>query len=70
MKCPLFGMYDHERKGNAVAVAPDCLEGECAWWDEDDERCAFRSLVGELRVIMVHLGEIYRKMPHPGILAE
>jgi len=45
MKCPLFGIHDHERKGNTASVAPDCLEAECAWWDESQSQCTIKMLV-------------------------
>ena len=30
----------------------ECLEGECAWWDEDSKACCLLSLSGLLRSLV------------------
>jgi len=59
MKCPLFGLYDHERKGDKVSVAPDCIDHDCAWWHPQNKTCAILTLAqgsASIDSMLRHLG--------------
>ena len=48
MKCPLFHLVD---MGTCVPVSKkeyDCLQAECAWWDDGHPGCATLTLAQEL----------------------
>jgi hypothetical protein len=43
MKCPLFSIAPEI---NSSWV--DCLEEQCAWWEEVEERCAIMSITVDM----------------------
>lgn len=64
MKCPLFmipisesGVLDREK-------ADECIQGECAWWDVDQVRCAILVLARVAVSIDNRLIYINRNIPH------
>ncbi len=63
MKCPLMLKVwepgDERRHWESI----DCLKEKCAWWDEEDGRCALLSLMGDIRVISEVVRNIALKMP-------
>ncbi len=63
MKCPLLSITDHERHGNAVTSAPDCLGEECAEWDHQHGVCSVKVIKKALIDIAVILARIADKMP-------
>ena len=64
MKCPLFVLAKTAHYSENVMITTDCLKEECAWWDDFDKRCEFRSI----RVVLTQIAEtleiICNKMPH------
>jgi len=64
MKCPLFIMKGYYRAKLFDDKTADCIKEECAWWDDFNKRCDFKSI----RVALVHLVatlEVIReRMPH------
>jgi len=58
MKCPQLLKDDHERSGYPVPIAPDCLEGDCAWYDEAAGRCAIVGISRTMTSIGNVLGRI------------
>jgi hypothetical protein len=71
MKCPLAFVEKH------YSVL-DCLEKDCAWWNEDDDSCSIVSIANALgdiwdnicrieggwRYIVCELGELIRNEKH------
>ena len=39
-------------------MAKDCLEEQCAWWDEDEERCAVPQMVRELDRLVDRVNDV------------
>jgi hypothetical protein len=64
MKCPLLtsGLIALEGFGDQIWV--DCLEKECAWWDEPVKRCLLLNISEKLSLIYLELNDIAREMPH------
>ena len=44
MKCPLLSAGEYTRNVSAPTQSCDCLQKECAWWDEERYCCLFRTL--------------------------
>ena len=66
MKCPLFTAAEIMHEPEFKPSSNDCLQEECAWWDEDDDRCGFRSILGELRCLETDMHIMGGKMPREG----
>ncbi len=64
MKCPLIKKQVKVELGEVWDEPLMCLKEECAWWDEEDGRCAILSLMGDIRVISEAARNIALKMPH------
>ena len=64
MKCPLLKIT---RPGLMTATThpqDDCLEQECAWWDNVMGRCYLASMAISLGWVALHLGNIVEHMPY------
>ena len=47
MKCPLLKIARAGLISEAARPLDDCMEKECAWWDEEFKRCAVLVLAKE-----------------------
>ena len=58
MKCPLLEIaWQIARPGEKVFES-DCLKGECAWWDQDRNICAVKSIFHNLTNIRIELRQM------------
>ncbi len=44
MKCPIREQGKHPQGGDTPHAFADCLQSECAWWDEHLEGCSVKWL--------------------------
>ena len=51
MKCPLRNIKVTLGSTQQSIYTEDCLQAECAWWDEENHLCAILSLTVELNGI-------------------
>ena len=58
MKCPLFAIAWAITRPGEKGWKEECLEEECAWWDDDYSRCSMRSVIEHLDAIEARLTEI------------
>lgn len=66
MKCPLQGFEGSRWGGIEKVEAVDCIEEECARWD-DARNCCIDITIGDaLEGIMINLNRIEEKMSHEG----
>ena len=49
MKCPLLGIVDHERVASDTKNMPECLNDQCAWWDDKSGSCSILALSYQLK---------------------
>lgn len=63
MKCPLFVMAGLINYKRVTQGDMDCIQGECAWWDEEFNHCALRTLARQVTFIDDRLNSISQKMP-------
>lgn len=64
MKCPLQNHLDTTKPGELTFSVSDCLEEECAWWEQTISECSISALAGRLDSIDRSLIDIKLKMPH------
>ena len=64
MTCPRTFQVEISEDDQIKLAGADCIKEECAMWDEEDGRCAIRSLMGDIRVISEAVRNIALKMPH------
>ena len=64
MKCPLYQLWRTAVLGGDEIFPGDCLQEECAWWDEDMSQCSINGLEGVLEHIALSLKDIREIMPH------
>lgn len=64
MKCPLPLVTLVTDSFPPDNLFRDCLEEECAWWDEEQKRCDPTGLAHWVRALIAQLWEIKEKMPH------
>ena len=48
MKCPLLTMYTVRIVNTSGFSQRDCIEQECAWWDEEKNCCSLKVIAKEL----------------------
>jgi len=53
MKCPLSEIARYWDGKETQAILSDCLKEECAWWLEDEHRCAVKALGEDMTAIIV-----------------
>jgi len=63
MKCPLWFIGRTAVIPKEGADIGDCLQGECAWWDIDQEKCAMLLIARALQNVDTRLIHIARNMP-------
>lgn len=63
MKCPLTTVISTVRKSPKAKDWGDCIQEECAWWDDGSSACAIWSLMSELDALGKVLREIEQKTP-------
>ena len=63
MKCPLLAIAWAGVVAKQEENYPDCLEEECAWFDENTGACSVLSLARVLTAIGDVLGRMHDKMP-------
>ncbi len=64
MKCPKAFVTTDDNEGNRYINGADCIQEECAWWDNASERCCIHSINCDLDKIAILLLRIADKMPH------
>uniref|UniRef100_A0A6H2A368 Uncharacterized protein n=1 Tax=viral metagenome TaxID=1070528 RepID=A0A6H2A368_9ZZZZ len=64
MKCPLIREFDYHDGKETQVVMLNCLQAECAWWDEILKRCSVKTLGTCLDGILLTVKELYKKIPH------
>ncbi len=57
MKCPIRYNVWVDEANNPVLLDQDCLNQECAWWDEAEAQCAVLSLATWQPIIAGKLSE-------------
>lgn len=62
MKCPLRSTSVVKIDERLSPVMGDCLQEECAWWEDDLRICAIKEIALELRYAQQRLGDINDKM--------
>jgi hypothetical protein len=60
MKCPLRLGVSVLRPDDKWFVTEDCLQGGCAWWEQDVDMCAVKEMALETRYTQRHLAELTR----------
>jgi hypothetical protein len=63
MKCPLFILNDRRAQLGEETEIGDCIEAECAWYDDNVEECAVKSLPRIMAAIGNTIGELVKKIP-------
>lgn len=63
MKCPVLPLKYDSKKKRVLFEQSDCLQGECAWWDDVKERCAILTVGFGLGVVGRFLKEMRENMP-------
>jgi len=63
MKCPLFYIGKTTVFHGEVSDTNNCLQEECAWWDEPTQRCSIKSLGVNFEGIAANMANIVNKMP-------
>lgn len=48
MICPLLTLACQDKTPGGAPLH-DCLEGECAWWDGEEDACSFACLAAYIR---------------------
>lgn len=66
MKCPLFAEISKHQTQRGFLTYIDCLQEECAWWDDGDGQCSEKSRMESLKYIASCLCKMEKKMPHVG----
>uniref|UniRef100_A0A6H2A3B4 Uncharacterized protein n=1 Tax=viral metagenome TaxID=1070528 RepID=A0A6H2A3B4_9ZZZZ len=64
MKCPWRFRGRYFDLQTTELIGGDCLQAECAWWDEVLKRCGVTTLGACLDGILSTVKELYDKMPH------
>ena len=64
MKCPILTMTSYLRPEITFVEGIDCLQAECAWWEEQTGHCSIRCLPTMISGVAWHINEIIKKMPH------
>ncbi len=64
MKCPLMVAGYRDRTLDPLRPATDCLKGECAWWDKDNEQCAVLTIARGMFIFNKQMIDLVGKMPH------
>lgn len=54
MICPLLTICCQARTPNACPLH-DCIQQECAWWDDDKGGCAIRTVLDDLHDVRTAL---------------
>jgi hypothetical protein len=56
MLCPFrFAVPYQETDSGTPLVSYNCLKDDCAWWDDNKERCAIASIHSHLEAIYYRL---------------
>lgn len=63
MKCPLIIYVKSSPYQGEETEQGDCLKEECAWWDEESERCSVFVGMMSLEWIKLRLEMIEAKLP-------
>ena len=50
MNCPLIMAGWNAARGGDEAFEPDCLQEECAWWDDGHPGCSILTIAQELAI--------------------
>ena len=64
MKCPLQFTLAYSEKNILSTLSGDCLQQECAWWHQENQGCAMRSIAQAGPYIHKALLDLVAKMPH------
>jgi len=57
-------MILYHREGYLPEGGADCIKEECAWWDENQGRCAIKEIGVCLEYISTDITQILEKIPH------
>ena len=63
MKCPLSQMTSYPELRETRHRWADCIQAECAWWDQTYERCDPTGLAHTLVLLHGTFSDILTKMP-------
>jgi len=63
MKCPLFATFDKRTQMGEESDHSECLQEECAWWDQVYGLCTVLALSPIFTAMGHVLGRIHDKMP-------
>lgn len=66
MKCPLRSAITHYPLEEVGIDTFDCLEEECAWWNDTVKACSITQIGVSLMAINAHLRDIASKTPLGG----
>ena len=53
MKCPLLTDKNYGAQLERTMASGDCLEADCAWWDEEKNACSIKVIAKELTRIQL-----------------
>ncbi len=68
MKCPLLQRYYIQGNEKGSDTIAQCLQAECAWWDDTLKRCSIQIIAQFMVGIGVHIHNIAENMPFKGQL--
>jgi len=63
MKCPLDFPVRIKTVEGIELRGGDCIEGECAWWDDVSGQCAVYALVRGITTLERAVSDIEAKLP-------
>jgi len=66
MKCPLLSLRPIDRSYVEGHGPHDCLQEECAWWDEKIQLCSVRSWCERIRNVEMRVEAIDEKLTERG----
>lgn len=67
MKCPLHTWFFEDEGKDAAPGNGACLQGECAWWSFDHDRCAICVIALELVKLCKNVANVANLMPRGGV---
>ena len=62
MKCPLICKAAAASRLPASQVVDDCVKADCAWWDENGDRCSILELSRLFNAIGNTLGSLVKEL--------
>jgi len=63
MKCPLLSIVKVQAIGPRNEILEDCIEEQCAWWNEPEQCCHISMIEFDLVSIAGLIAKIKDKMP-------